>query len=72
MAGDGPVFTDNNNMIADAHMGPNISDPESLEIEILKIAGVVQVGLFTNMCDAIVLAGNDGVKTILNPNGKLA
>lgn len=72
MAGDGPVFTDNSNMIADAHMGPNISDPESLEIEILKIAGVVQVGLFTNMCDAIVLAGNDGVKTILNPNGKLA
>ena len=31
MAGDGPVFTDNGNMIADAHTGPNIEDPVSTE-----------------------------------------
>ena len=71
MAGDGPVVTDNGNMIADAHTGPKISDPSSLEAQILQIAGVVQVGLFSNMCDAVVLAGSDGVQTILNPKGRL-
>tara|TARA_B100000282_G_C31717041_1_gene484037 strand:+ start:996 stop:1703 length:708 start_codon:yes stop_codon:yes gene_type:complete len=71
MAGDGPVITDNGNMIADAHTGPKISDPENLEIQILQIAGVVQVGLFNNMCDAVVLAGSEGVQTIRNPNGRL-
>lgn len=71
MAGDGPVVTDNGNMIADAHTGPKISDPESLESQILQIAGVVQVGLFNNMCDAVVLAGSEGVQTILNPKGRL-
>ena len=71
MAGDGPVFTDNGNMIADAHTGPNIMDPISTEANILLIAGVVQVGLFNNMCDAVVLAGTNGVETVINPNGRL-
>ena len=71
MAGDGPVITDNGNMIADAHTGPTISDPESTESDILLIAGVVQVGLFNNMCDAVVLAGSNGVETVINPNGRL-
>ena len=71
MAGDGPVITDNGNMIADAHTGPSISDPISTELDILQIAGVVQVGLFNNMCDAVVLAGKDGIETFINPNGRL-
>lgn len=71
MSGNGPVITDNGNMIADAHSGPKISDPLTSESEILIIAGVVQVGLFNNMCDAVVLAGSEGVETIINPNGRL-
>ena len=71
MAGDGPVITDNGNMIADAHTGPKISSPVKTEAEILLIAGVVQVGLFNNMCDAVVLAGTNGVETIVKPNGRL-
>ena len=71
MAGDNPVVTDNGNMIADAHTGPKISSPGQLEADILQIAGVVQVGLFNDMCDAVVLASPDGVETILNPNGRL-
>ena len=71
MAGNGPVITDNGNMIADAHTGPNITDPIYLESKILLIAGVVQVGLFNDMCDAVVLAGANGVETIINPNGRL-
>ena len=71
MAGDNPVVTDNGNYIADAHCGPNLSQPVKLEIEILKIAGVVQVGLFNNMCDAVVLARKSGVETIINPDGRI-
>ena len=56
MAGDGPVITDNGNMIADAHTGPKISNPIKTESEILQIAGVVQVGLFNNMCDAVAVS----------------
>ena len=71
MAGNGPVITDNGNMIADAHTGPKIIDPIQSESEILLIAGVVQVGLFNNMCDAVVLAGANGVETFVNPHGRL-
>jgi ribose 5-phosphate isomerase A len=71
MAGDNPVVTDNGNMIADAHMGPTITNPVELESLILHVAGVVQVGLFNGMCDAVVLAGANGVETIINPHGRL-
>lgn len=71
MAGDNPVVTDNGNYIADAHCGPKLSEPEKLEVDILKIAGVVQVGLFNKMCDVVVLAKNSGVQTIINPNGRI-
>ena len=71
MAGNGPVITDNGNMIADAHTGPKISNPIMTESDILQIAGVVQVGLFNNMCDAVVLAGRDGIQTFVNSNGRL-
>ena len=71
MAGDNPVITDNGNYIADAHCGPKITDPVNLEVEILKIAGVVQVGLFNNMCDVVVLAKDSGVEIKINPNGRI-
>jgi len=71
MSGDHPVITDNGNMIADAHCGPTIQDPVAMEKDILNIAGVVQVGLFNNMCDVVVLAGANGVETFVNPNGRL-
>lgn len=71
MSGDNPVITDNGNMIADAHCGPTIENPNKVESEVLMIAGVVQVGLFNNMCDVVILAGNNGVEEIINPNGRL-
>lgn len=72
MAGDGPVMTDNGNMIADAHTGPTIRNPTKTEIDVLRIAGVVQVGLFISMCDVVVLAGQDGVSVYLNSHGRLS
>ena len=71
MSGDNPVVTDNGNYIADAHCGPSIAEPVKLEGKILNIAGVVQVGLFNEMCDVVVLANDSGVEILTNPNGRL-
>lgn len=65
------ILTDNGNCIADAKIGPSITDPISTEAMILNVAGVVQVGLFNNMCDAVVLASESGVSTLMNPDGRL-
>ena len=69
--GDNHVLTDNGNCIADAQIGATISDPVAVEANILNVAGVVQVGLFNNMCDAVVLASGEGVQTLMNPKGRL-
>ena len=61
---DGNLVTDNGNYIVDAQTGPTISNPSQTEAELLHIAGVVQVGLFTNMCDVVILAGADGVSVL--------
>ena len=71
MSGDNPVITDNGNYIADAHCGPTLTNPNQTEVEVLKIAGVVQVGLFYEMCDAVILANNSGVELLVNPKGRL-
>lgn len=62
---DGGVFvTDNGNVILDCHFGANIVDPVGLESFILSRAGVAQVGLFNNMCDAVYLADPAGVQIL--------
>ena len=67
MSGDNPVVTDNGNYIADAHCGPSIDEPVKLEGKILNIAGVVQVGLFNEMCDVVVLANRFWCRNTYNP-----
>ena len=71
MDGSEHKLTDNGNCIADAKIGPSIDDPIATEASILNVAGVVQVGLFNNMCDAVVLASGNGVQTLMNPKGRL-
>ena len=56
--------TDNGNYIADAHTGPSINDPERTEQRLLALAGVVQVGLFNNMCNVVVMASEMGVTVL--------
>ena len=58
------LTTDNGNYIADAHTGPTLTHPEETERKLLNLAGVVQVGLFNNMCDVVVLASSDGVSVL--------
>ena len=66
-----PFVTDNDGYILDCSFGPSISEPKSLEMKILSIAGVVEVGLFVDICDAVILASNGGVSTLINDSGRL-
>ena len=64
-------LTDNGNPILDAHFGPTLSDPVGMEAELRSIAGVVEVGLFTNTADVIVLAAPGGCEIIRKPTARL-
>jgi len=66
-----PFLTDNGGYILDCCFGPSISDPESLEMKLLSIAGVVEVGLFVGICDAVILASTDGIVTLTKDSGTL-
>tara|TARA_B100001094_G_C17921878_1_gene666332 strand:- start:22 stop:723 length:702 start_codon:yes stop_codon:yes gene_type:complete len=66
-----PYVTDNQGYILDCSFGPTISNPATLEAEISKISGVVEVGLFVGICDAVVMASSEGVETLVKPSGRL-
>lgn len=70
--GSDPFVTDNRGYILDCSFGSTISKPESLQSSLLSIAGVVEVGLFVNICDAVVLASDGGVLTLINQSGRLS
>lgn len=55
----GPVFSDNGNMIADVDLG-TIKDPPRLERELKCIPGVVENGIFTNVCHVVYVGMFDG------------
>jgi ribose 5-phosphate isomerase A len=58
------VTTDNGNVILDVH-GLKLDDPKAFESTVNQIAGVVTVGLFAwRRADVLIVAGNDGVKTL--------
>ena len=69
--GDEPIITDNGGYILDCSFGPTIANPRELEKFLLDIAGVVQVGLFVGICDAVVMAASGGVVTLVNQGGRL-
>jgi ribose 5-phosphate isomerase A len=64
MKADGGTFvTDGGHYILDALFG-RIHSPEALSRALLDIPGVVQHGLFLNMCKRAYVAGTDGVRVI--------
>ena len=68
----GPDYlTDNGNPILDAHFGATIEDPVQMEADLRAIAGVVEVGLFTNTADVVVLAAPGGCELIRKPTARL-
>lgn len=60
---DGPLVTDNGNFIVDAAFG-EIRDPKALEIEIKRVPGVVEVGLFVGLAHCAYLGDASGVRII--------
>ena len=59
MAGGSPFMTDQGNYILDLHLG-KIGDPEKLAVALNQVPGVVENGLFVDICDLIVLGASDG------------
>ncbi|MGZ0747928.1 ribose-5-phosphate isomerase RpiA [Haloparvum sp. AD34] len=61
-AKDGPVVTDNGNLVLDCDFG-EIADPASLATTLSTTAGVVEHGLFVDLADAVYVGTDDGVRT---------
>jgi ribose 5-phosphate isomerase A len=60
---DGPVVTDNGNLVIDCEFG-EIDDPEELAADLAAIPGVVEHGLFVDVTDALVIGASDGDATV--------
>ncbi len=69
--GQTPYSTDNGGYILDCEFGPTIFEPDQLEQLILSVEGVVEVGLFVGMCDAVVMATPSEVLTLVKQGGRL-
>jgi len=59
---DGPVVTDNGNLICDADFG-EIDDPDSLATRLSTVPGVVEHGLFVDYATVVSVGSDDGVAT---------
>lgn len=63
---DGKLFiTDNGNYIVDLHIGKPM-DIMSVYNKVRSITGVLEVGLFINMCKRIIVGTDNGVRIIEN------
>lgn len=60
---DGNFVTDNGNLILDCDFGI-IENPPDLEAKLKSIPGVAEVGIFTNLCDIVILGTASGPSTI--------
>jgi ribose 5-phosphate isomerase A len=59
MQGDAPFVTDEGNFILDLHL-EQIPDAPALAIALNQVPGVVENGLFINICDRVILGASDG------------
>ncbi len=57
-----PFVTDSGNAIIDVAIG-NIPDPRRLDLLIKSIPGVVDHGMFIDICGIVLMGTDDGVKT---------
>ncbi|MFC7204899.1 ribose-5-phosphate isomerase RpiA [Haloferax namakaokahaiae] len=60
---DGPVVTDNGNLVLDCDFG-EISDSESLATALSAIPGVVEHGIFVGLADVVYVGTADGVDVV--------
>ena len=59
MNGESPYITDEGNHIIDLHLN-RIGNPRQLSLVLNQIPGVVENGLFIDICDAVVIGYGDG------------
>lgn len=59
MAGGAPLVTDEGHHIVDLHLN-RIENPRALWAALNQIPGVVENGLFIDICDQVVIGGTDG------------
>ncbi len=67
MNGDRPLMTDENNYILDLHLR-RIGNPRQMALILNQIPGVVENGLFIDICDILVLGHGDGRVTVRDIN----
>jgi len=65
---DGPVVTDNGNLVLDADFG-TITDPGALATDLATIPGVVEHGLFVDLVDEVHV-GREGGVTVRRADGE--
>lgn len=59
-----PYVSDNGNLILDVTVDGGIKDPAGFGVELKKVTGVVEHGLFVGMTDTVIVAGPEGAKAI--------
>jgi ribose 5-phosphate isomerase A len=59
-----PYVTDNGNLILDLTVEGGIKDPAGFGVELKKVTGVVEHGLFVAMTDTVIAAGPEGPRAI--------
>ncbi len=66
---DAPFITDEGNMILDLHL-QRIDEPRSLAVALNAIPGVIDSGLFIDICDQAIIADASGRITVIDaPSG---
>lgn len=67
MNGDRPLLTDESNYILDLHL-KRIGNPRQLAMVLNQIPGVVENGLFIDICDIVIIGHGDGRVTVRDIN----
>ncbi len=67
MNGDAPYVTDEGNHIVDLHL-TRIGNPRQLSLVLNQVPGVVENGLFIDICDIVVTGHADGKVEVLDIN----
>ena len=67
MNGDKPLLTDEANYIVDLHL-KRIGNPRQLSLVLNQIPGVVENGLFIDICDIVIIGHGDGRVTVRDIN----
>ncbi|PIE06924.1 MAG: ribose 5-phosphate isomerase A [Rhodobacterales bacterium] len=67
MSGDAPFVTDEGNHILDLHL-QRIGDARKLALMLNQIPGVVENGLFVDICDRVVIGNPDGRVEVFDIN----